>query len=101
MWCGEYSWEANCAANAQTNGIDYRNAISAFHVPGSKLAKGVILDQSVGRVAHPSDSLVPQMLPTPGSNGVVKSYVLPGDKTGVVSPIFIVTRRISFAHRHR
>ncbi len=72
-------------AKSDTNGYDKRHSESTNQVTDPKLAKGGILQQSVGMVAHLPDSMTPQLPPTAGSNGVIKSYVLPGNQTGVVS----------------
>ncbi len=90
--CGDdYSWEANCAANAKTNGVDLRETASESQAPGPMIAKGVILDQSAGRVVRLPDAPVSEsrLLPASDNDGVIKSFVLPGNKTGVVSSIFV------------
>ena len=82
------SWEANCAANEQTNGIDFKDGsqLSKLSVKKTrKLAKANIRDLSGPKNAV---GLPPQFEPTlprvNGSEGVIKSYILPDKKTGVV-----------------
>ena len=109
MLIGYYSWAANCAANADTNGIDFNaNGVSSgsplpapLVVPPpaaaphtrARLAKGNIITvdstgkpgSAVGLPApfHPTIPLVA------GGEGVIQSYILPDNKeykkTGGVS----------------
>ncbi|KAI0705325.1 hypothetical protein C8Q76DRAFT_683057 [Earliella scabrosa] len=81
-------WEANCAANDQTNGIDFKDGsqLSKLSVKKTrKLAKANIRDLSGPKNAV---GLPPQFEPTlprlNGSEGVIKSYILPDKKTGVM-----------------
>ncbi|KAH9955472.1 hypothetical protein BC827DRAFT_1271685 [Russula dissimulans] len=74
-------WKNNCAANNKTNGVDRR--LSGFSGPGRR---STLLDPA----AHPNLALglpkpfLPTLYPTNGSGGVIKSYVIPGNKTGVM-----------------
>jgi hypothetical protein len=78
------SWKNNCAANNKTNGVDRR--LSGFSGPGRR---STLLDPA----AHPNLALglpkpfLPTLYPTNGSGGVIKSYVIPGNKTGVVRAV--------------
>ncbi|KAH9988078.1 hypothetical protein BJV74DRAFT_839926 [Russula compacta] len=75
-------WANNCAATNTTNGADRRSpsgsprgharAAAIDHTAHSKTA-----------VTHPIVPL-PDLIPTNGSNGVIKSFVLPGNKTGAM-----------------
>lgn len=85
---GMSSWEANCAANANTNGVDFKGAAQESALGSKKtrkLAKANIVDVSGPKSAV---GLPPQFEPTlpqvNGSEGVIKSYILPDKKTGVV-----------------
>ena len=83
----------NCAAKEGTNGIDYKDAAQAarFGPPEvRKLARADILD-----VLGPKSAidLPPQFEPdlpmVPGSRGILKSYILPDGKTGVVRDLWM------------
>jgi hypothetical protein len=79
------SWDNNCAATDQTNGLD-RSSDSKIsdHEPlhmKAELAHPTIRQNSA--VGLP-DHYKPTLAPTKGSAGSIKSYVLPGKKTGVV-----------------
>lgn len=80
----------NCAANADTNGVDLRPSgpTPAVQKPERKLAKAVIIDKAPGNAVGLPGQFVPNLPQTAGSTGVIKSYILPGNKTGVVSSHF-------------
>ncbi|KAF9557813.1 hypothetical protein CPC08DRAFT_639808 [Agrocybe pediades] len=76
-------WANNCAANDETNGVDLRQQ-STFIKPARKQPKADIIDglkaQAVGLPA-PFRPTVPAQ---PGSDDAIKSFILPGNKTGVL-----------------
>ena len=81
-----FSWANNCAANNQTNGVDYRMSGVSPDSGSPALARAALLDPSthLNTVAGLSDTFLPTLSPTNGSTGDVKSFILPGNKTGVV-----------------
>ncbi|KZV63402.1 hypothetical protein PENSPDRAFT_211766 [Peniophora sp. CONT] len=81
-------WKNNCAANNATNGVDLR---SLGTVDGSLKTKsgpmrirGSMFDLSARKDVALPGPFVPVLPTTGGSEGVIKSYVLPGNKTGVM-----------------
>jgi len=79
------SWKNNCVANNKTNGVDRRSSgPSDFSGPGPLLAqRSALLDHPILALGLPTPFL-PTLPLNNGSGGVIKSYVLPGTKTGVV-----------------
>lgn len=84
-----FSWAVNCAADRYTNGIDLK---AAFARNGSEIRRerkqpvASIQDVDLSRmnaVALP-DPYLPSAPTVPGTTEVIKSYVLPGNKTGVM-----------------
>ncbi|KAH8986939.1 hypothetical protein EDB86DRAFT_2809239 [Lactarius hatsudake] len=82
---GRSYWAYNCAANSGTNGVDLRSggggaksrprlARAALMVPAAQPKRAVDLP----------GPLLPTLTPTNGSTGVIKSVILPGNKTGVM-----------------
>lgn len=77
------SWDANCAANEETNGVDLRSSAS---LRGQvKRAKAEIVDKDPGSAVGLPGPFIPNLPPASGNSGVIKSFILPGNKTGVVS----------------
>lgn len=76
------SWAANCAANDGTNGVD----LKGFRVQDlpRKLARGEIIDKSGSNAIDLPPPFLPNTTAVPGSEGVIKSFILPDNKTGVV-----------------
>ena len=82
------SWEANCAVKDTTNGVDFKNGAQLAKLTTTKkmkLAKADIVDgtprqQAVGL----PDPFKPSLPALNGSDDVLKSYILPDGKTGVV-----------------
>ncbi|KAH9054676.1 hypothetical protein EDB87DRAFT_1428312 [Lactarius vividus] len=78
-------WAKNCAANSQTNGVDLRaGGDGAQSRP--RLARAALIDparQPKMAVGLPGPFL-PTLSPTSGSTGVIKSFILPGNKTGIM-----------------
>ena len=86
-----FSWETNCAANNETNGVD--NKLTSGNrrrdvepKSGRKLARAFIKDISPSNAIGLPPQFIPSLPLANGSTGVIKSYVLPGNKTGVVRP---------------
>jgi hypothetical protein len=85
------SWEVNCAANNETNGVDLRTQGSALRKrdvvigpTGRRLAKANIIDLSHNNAVGLPDPFLPKLPSVNGSTGVIKSFILPSNKTGVV-----------------
>ncbi|EIN14491.1 hypothetical protein PUNSTDRAFT_140772 [Punctularia strigosozonata HHB-11173 SS5] len=84
-------WANNCAATDATNGEDFRTTGVAPQVQSTedgvkkRLARGVIVDKKgpANGVGLPNQ-FVPGLPAVNGSEGVIKSYILPGNKTGVM-----------------
>ena len=92
MLHGRHSWINNCAANSETNGVDLKNAeqFGRLSAPGArKLAKGNIVDLSQKSAVGLPSQFQPTLPTVNGSEGVIKSYILPDGKTGVVR-VFLV-----------
>ncbi|KAF8153237.1 hypothetical protein B0H34DRAFT_97367 [Crassisporium funariophilum] len=79
-------WAANCAANDETNGIDIRNPslVNPALKRTRKQAKAVIVDASQINAVGLPGPFNPTAPPTAGSEDVIKSFILPGNKTGVM-----------------
>ncbi|KAF8270054.1 hypothetical protein EI94DRAFT_1723741 [Lactarius quietus] len=80
------SWANNCAANNETNGVDLRSGSSRAVLSQVRSPRAVLKDptaQPNTAVGLPGPSL-PTLTPTNGSTGVIKSFILPGNKTGVM-----------------
>ncbi|KAI9513435.1 hypothetical protein F5148DRAFT_5147 [Russula earlei] len=76
----------NCAPTNETNGVDLRSSASGSSQRRPILARAARLDPAT----KPRTALglprpyLPTLNPTNGSSGVIKSFVLPGNKTGVM-----------------
>jgi hypothetical protein len=83
------SWDNNCAATDATNGVDARSSVGGSRSrprrPRGGLSRSVA--GSVTKMDLPSQFL-PTLQPINGSSGMVESFILPGNKTGVVRAIF-------------
>lgn len=84
------SWAANCAANAATNGVDERQQgnfpKNARIAP--KHAKANIIDGLLSKAVGLPGPFLPTAPPVNGSEDVIKSFILPDKKTGVVCGLF-------------
>ncbi|OCH94582.1 hypothetical protein OBBRIDRAFT_100132 [Obba rivulosa] len=79
-------WTANCAANNETNGVDFLSG-SDLGRAGSSLPKrprAVIKDASQRNAVGLPDPFLPTAPPVNGSEAVIKSFILPDKKTGVM-----------------
>ncbi|VDB83219.1 unnamed protein product [Peniophora sp. CBMAI 1063] len=81
-------WENNCAANSATNGVDLRaqgNVNGPLQTEsGPRRIRGASFDLTAKKDVALPGPFVPVLPTTGGSEGVIKSYVLPGNKTGVM-----------------
>ncbi|GLB39840.1 hypothetical protein LshimejAT787_0703500 [Lyophyllum shimeji] len=75
-------WAANCAANDATNGVDLKTPRTTAAI--RRLAKGEIIDKSNSNALNLPPRFIPTVPPVAGSGGVIKSFVLPDNKTGVM-----------------
>jgi hypothetical protein len=82
-------WALNCAAKADTNGVDYYEGDdSTFRTTEQKKFRPVakLLDATNGSAVGLPVKYQPT-LPTVGGNAdIIRSYILPGNTTGVVRP---------------
>ncbi len=86
---GSFSWDNNCAATNDTNGVDERSFVGASR-SRPRRPHAALLRRTAGEemeLSLPSPFL-PTLQPTNGSSTLVKSFILPGNKTGVVRAIF-------------
>ncbi|TFK31946.1 hypothetical protein BDQ12DRAFT_693246 [Crucibulum laeve] len=77
-------WQANCAATDATNGVDLKSLRIIPPTPKRKLAKGVIIDVGNSNGLGLPQPFLPTTPSVNGSTGVIKSFVLPDKKTGVM-----------------
>lgn len=83
-------WENNCVANSDTNGIDFKNAAQVAALTTTapqrarRLAKASIVDLSQKVSVGLPSQFEPTVPTLNGSEGVIKSYILPDGKTGVM-----------------
>ena len=82
-----YSWAANCAANSETNGVDVRQqgGILKNARTAPRRAKASIIDGLTSQAIGLPGPFLPTAPPVNGSEDVIKSFILPDKKTGVVS----------------
>lgn len=86
------SWENNCAANNVTNGVDEKgNGVfsNAARLNGRPLARGVITDVAPSNAIGLPQQFQPSLPQVNTSAGVIKSYILPDNQTGVVN-IYVI-----------
>jgi hypothetical protein len=89
------SWAQNCVATNTTNGVDF-SSDSGSQTP---LTRAALADSATppNRTVGLPNRYVPILKPTNGSNGPIKSYILPGNKTGVVRELhYRPTGRFAF-----
>ncbi|KAF7292921.1 TSPc domain-containing protein [Mycena indigotica] len=81
----ESFWANNCVANDETNGVDFKNP-SIVPSPMRRRREPIasIVDKSVSSAFGLPPQFQPT-LPVQGDNqGIMKAYVLPGNRTGVL-----------------
>lgn len=78
------SWAGNCAVQPDTNGVDYyaEESESRRRVPELEPVAEVVDLEATGYVLPPE--YVPTAPSVNATSGVIKSYILPDNKTGVV-----------------
>jgi hypothetical protein len=79
-----HSWANNCAATNTTNGAAItpgKGSLETQPQPKHRLAQAALVKSAAIEF---SDASLPTLTPTNGSTGSIKSYILPGNKTGVV-----------------
>lgn len=92
MKLGFRSWENNCAANGATNGVDLKGGgvlRNAVRKNGRPLAKASIRDVAPGKAIGLPPQFQPSLPQVNTSAGVIKSYILPDQQTGVVCSVYI------------
>ncbi|KAF8958955.1 hypothetical protein BDZ97DRAFT_1429044 [Flammula alnicola] len=79
-------WANNCAANGQTNGVDLRrqSSLPKNAQQPRKQAKANIIDGLLTKAVGLPSPFLPTAPPADGSEDVIKSFILPGNKTGVM-----------------
>ncbi|KAI0356925.1 hypothetical protein OH77DRAFT_182654 [Trametes cingulata] len=80
-------WITNCAANDGTNGVDFKNSAALEKLKANrlkKLARAAIVDSSAKNAVGLPSQFQPTLPPVNGSEGVIKSFILPDKKTGVM-----------------
>jgi hypothetical protein len=80
------SWANNCVATNNTNGVDRRSSSGLIAQSRPRLARAVVSGPSavISPAVDLPEQFSPSLTPTNGSTGFLKSYILPGSKTGVV-----------------
>ncbi|KAI0672323.1 hypothetical protein C8Q78DRAFT_1077857 [Trametes maxima] len=84
---GEEFWNANCAPKSDTNGVDFKSSAqlaSLTQKRARKLAKAAIFDHQAKNAVGLPSQFEPTLPPVNGSEGVIKSFILPDKKTGVM-----------------
>ncbi|KAI0267484.1 hypothetical protein BC834DRAFT_982168 [Gloeopeniophorella convolvens] len=85
---GHSYWANNCAANNATNGVDRKitgpPSDARLQPEQPRLARAAIFDASPSTAVGLPGPFLPTLTPTNGSTGVIKSFILPGNKTGVM-----------------
>lgn len=74
-------WEANCAANNATNGVDY-SLSGTMRSEARRLARAVVASKSASGTFPPQ--FVPTLPTVSGSEGVIKNFILEDNTTGVM-----------------
>jgi hypothetical protein len=67
-----------------TNGIDYKGSASGKKTTSVRRMKAEIVDAAPSYAVGLPDPYLPTIPPVTGSSGVIKSFILPGNETGVV-----------------
>jgi len=82
---GASYWANNCAATNTTNG-GVRSFVNGLSESQPRLARAALVDSAVNpnAVINLPDTFLPTLTPTNGSTGTIKSYILSGNKTGVM-----------------
>ncbi|RDB23935.1 Peptidase S41 family protein ustP [Hypsizygus marmoreus] len=75
-------WQNNCVATDFTNGVDLKNLTPLRST--RRLARAEIIDKSNIIAIDLPPVFQPSLPPVAGSRGVIKSFILPDKKTGVM-----------------
>ncbi|KAK7042445.1 TSPc domain-containing protein [Favolaschia claudopus] len=83
---GPSYWANNCAANEDTNGVDFKSGTAGLRSNTVKRRQPManIVDKSTGNAIGLPSQFEPTLPTVGGDQGVIKSYILPGNKTGVM-----------------
>jgi hypothetical protein len=85
------SWNANCAVNDQTNGVDLKTSNGGAKTRDTRrLMKGDLAPQGAAIVIDLPSKFQPTVPAVNGSAGILKSFILPDKRTGVVSSLWMV-----------
>ncbi|KAL1948464.1 hypothetical protein VTO73DRAFT_12539 [Trametes versicolor] len=81
-------WAVNCAAKPDTNGVDNKDSAVLANLSKRrttrKLARAAIVDVSAKTAIGLPSEFQPTLPAVNGSEGVIKSFILPDKKTGVM-----------------
>ncbi|CDO74428.1 hypothetical protein BN946_scf184880.g2 [Trametes cinnabarina] len=80
-------WAINCVANSGTNGVDNKVSAQVEKLSSKKtrkLAMANIVDVAPKNAVGLPSQFEPTLPPVNGSEGVIKSFILPDKKTGVM-----------------
>ncbi|KAF5339039.1 hypothetical protein D9758_014119 [Tetrapyrgos nigripes] len=79
-------WTNNCAANSETNGIDFNppSGVRPNIEPAVRRAKAFIIDKSNSSAIGLPEQFLPTIPSVDGSSGVIKNFLLPDNETGVM-----------------
>jgi hypothetical protein len=95
------SWANNCVATDSTNGIDFKgSAALQSNTLKRKQPKGNIIDKSNNSAIGLPPQFEPTLPTVGGDEGVMKSYILPGNQTGVVRLTVEPSRLFFFFTNH-
>lgn len=82
------SWATMCAANNETNGVDNKGQQDSGRIRkdafGRRLARSAIKQSKASNGIGLPSPFLPTLPTVSGSEGVIKNYILPDNKTGVV-----------------
>lgn len=87
-----YSWALNCAADAGTNGVDFKEVYplpdpdsrTPQPKPPARRPIGEMLDPSKYIALDLPEPYIPTIPKVNGSEGAIRAYLLPDNKTGVM-----------------
>ncbi|KAJ7253056.1 hypothetical protein B0H12DRAFT_602616 [Mycena haematopus] len=78
-------WANNCVATDGTNGVDFKTSAGlTSNILQRKQPKANIIDKSSTNAVGLPTQFEPTLPTVGGDEGVMKSYILPGNKTGVM-----------------
>ncbi|KAJ7628461.1 hypothetical protein FB45DRAFT_1028550 [Roridomyces roridus] len=77
-------WANNCVAVDGTNGVDFKGSAASSRTKSRKQPKGDIVDKSSSNAVGLPPQFQPTLPTVGGDEGVILSYILPENKTGVM-----------------